>query len=146
MPVADIGTARDNINSHFNTEWAAGGAATSAFTSLYHDTPGQPPQDGSPWVRLTIIHSTHPAGAIGTVGGVRRWTATGVITVDIHAKAGQGFGVHDPAVEVALNAFRAKSIAGGIIFRNPRPNEIGIDEHGQQQINVLADFEYDVLA
>ena len=139
MTVASTTVARDELIAVVKTAWDAGAAGV---TMLYPDTIGDPPDDG-PWARTSVRHAANRQATLA-VPGEQRFTATGLVVVQIFAKVALGYTTIDPLVDVVVNAFRGTTTPGGVWFRNARVVEVGRDGPWVQ-VNVLAEFEYDQI-
>lgn len=124
------------ITAHFAQEW------NNATPVAYPDVPFNPPS--STWVRLNISHADGYQASIGSPGS-NKFRRTGLVTVQVFQKQGKaGVDAHKKA-DLAVAAFLGKK-AGHIQFYDVQAREIGNDGAGYFQINVLAYFQYDVIA
>ena len=125
--------ARDEILTLFKSAWDIG---ASGIPLYYWDVPHDPPS-ADDWARITVRHATGGNDAIGN----RLFFRTGLVTIQLFTKYGEGLTQNDTLAKVAVEAFQGQHTAGGVWFRNVRLNEIGIDGKWFNS-NVLADFEY----
>ncbi len=118
----------------------------SNFVVLWPDRPGQSPvsDSSSPksWARVTIQHGLRRQSTLSGGAGNRRFTASGVVTIQLFSPASDGLQDQDTKAQALRNAFEGVSTPNGVWFRNARSNEVGQDG-AWHQTNVLADFEYD---
>lgn len=128
-----ITQARDEILALFMTAWNAQVTVPPVF---YWDITHDPPVQDA-WARIIVQHITGQNDGITN----RRFSRTGVVTVQIFTRFGAGLSQNDTLTKIAADAFQGKATPGGAWFRNVRLREIGQDGqwfHSQ----VLADFEY----
>lgn len=141
MPVTDIAEARDTIYGFVYDAWTAGaGGAELHYANVKSDLPG----GDESWGKVSVAHADDFQATLSNETGNRRYRAVGVVTVEVRTPWGDGDAASDALVKLLLNTFRDGGAAGGIEFRNARPNEIGQDGDWYQ-VNVIADFEYDVV-
>lgn len=138
---ATLSTARKDIYDQFTTVWTPTGHPVHFPGVADKDFP---PATQIPWARLTLIHATGTQSALANHEGVRRFTHTGTMTVQIFTPLGRGGSVGYPLAQIVVEAFQGSATINAVWFRNVRVNEIGVSR-GWYQINVLADFEYDQL-
>ena len=104
--------------------------------------------DGSKfWARVSIQTVFEEQTSLAGNESKKRYTSSGLVFVQIfcpksNAQANE-FG--KKLSEVARNAFRGKSTAGAVWFRNVRINELS-PEDLFYRFNVVAEFEYDEIA
>jgi hypothetical protein len=65
--------------------------------------------------------------------------------MELHTLLMDGSEDRDAIVEVLLNAFRGQRTSGGVLFRNPRAQEVGT-KGVYSDTFVFVDFEYDTIA
>lgn len=143
MPIDTITEARDEILEYITTSW---NAQASPPLLLYDDKTRDLPEDAS-WGRVTLQHNVFGQRTLGGKpaqgGGGRRFTRTGLVTVQIFTPFGDGLTTSDSLVDLMLDALEGEETGSDRIeFRNARFNEIGVDG-AWEQTNVLAEFEYD---
>ena len=147
LPTLD--SARDEILGLFNVKWAADTPAINEGVAIPIEwqgvDSGSPPDPNAPFCRVTVNHATGQQSTFGAVGE-RRFTRSGVVTVQIFAplSAGGGLSFAVKAAIIARNAYEGIGTDSGIWFRNARIQEIGPSETWHQ-INVVTDFFYDEL-
>lgn len=126
----------------FKTVWDAQGygSASNNYNAEYEGVPKGERTVGQPWARPTVRHVTDGPESMTGASGKTIWTAHGFIMVEVYVPVGQG---HDyDLARTIKNAFRGTTTSSGVIFRNARVNEIGLDGNFVHH-NVVADFEYD---
>lgn len=143
MPIDTIQEARDEILGHFQVAWDA---QASPPLLLYDDKKRDLPPD-APYARITVQHNVFAQRTLGGIpslgGGGRRFTRSGIVTVQIFTPFGDGLTTADPLIDLVLDAFEGEDTGSDRIeFRNVRANEVGQDGLWHQT-NVLAEFEYD---
>ncbi len=144
---ANIKTARDEIYSIFVTAWK-NNADSQNVKVLFADVSSDVPVASSansnppPWVRISIQHTNSTQGSLSNDNGRRRWTRTGIVTVQIFTPYGTGLSLADNLAMIALGAFEGKATPSHVWFYNVRPEEIGQDG-AWFQTNVYAEFTYD---
>lgn len=130
--------ARDEMSAIFHTEWEA--SSFAAFEVRWDDVGEPAPTSRSPWARFTIRHADGGNASISNYHFRRK----GTVFVQLFAPTGEGLSRLDQMGMVALAAFEGRATPGGVWFREVRLREIGVDGNWQQ-VNVLADFEYDEI-
>ena len=136
MP-ATIATARDEMSALFKAAWD-----TTGLPVIWDDVAKTPPKTRTGWARFTIRHEDGDQSTLSGGLGKARFTRRGTIFIQIFTPVGKGLSDADPLIKKAMDAYEGKSTASGVWFRNVRPREIGPDGDWNQ-VNVLADFEYD---
>lgn len=143
MTIANIAQARDEISAMVRTALKA---APLSFTDnqLQWDDLGPPPTFQN-WVRVTIKHAEgEKVSLTNPLTTKSRYNATGTVFVQVFTVPGDGLAKSDQITKVLQDCFEGKYSPGGIWFRRVRVNEIG-NNGGLYQVNVLADFSYDVI-
>ena len=116
------------------------------FVAIYDDTKTDIPKaNDTPlktWARITVRHVGGAQTSLSDVSGQKRYTKTGLLTIQLFTPAGDGSTAADPLCDQFEAAFRDKSTPGGVWFRNPRSVEIGNDGPWWQT-NILGDFQYE---
>jgi len=147
MP-ASYETATSEMLALFKAAWDAGeeSAPVAVFWPNVRDdvnTAKQSPTDAAlPWARIGIQHVSGRQTSVGSPDGSRRFEHAGLITVELRVPMGRGPGLANRLATVAANAFRGKTTASGVTFRNPRPRETGADGPWHR-VDVLVEFLYD---
>lgn len=146
---ATVEQARDQIHTRFRTAWLADTNTQNYFVKYEDVAQGDRPEKAAtkpaPWARFTLRHNPGAGGQATLSGdtGQRRYRRFGTITINLFAPKGDGLKILDQEmIPVAMQAFEGQTTAGGVIFRNVRPAEVGPDGD-YFQANVLVDFEYD---
>lgn len=129
--------ARDDIFSAFKAAWGV-----TTFPVVWPDKPAEKPSGRTPWARVTIRHAGGFQATLSNINGQRRWRRNGVVIVQVFTPSGEGLSRAYDLAKIACDAFEGVSTPRGVWFRNARINEVGPDGDWQQ-VNVLADFEYD---
>ena len=142
-----IKNARDEIISIFYTAWQADSTSNGLkvlYDDVISDVPTTPDADGNlpAWARITVAHTGGTQGSLSDQNGMRRWTRTGIVTVQIFTPIGTGLSLADELSMIAVAAFEGKSTPSNIWFRNVSNKEIGTDGEWFQT-NVSAEFTYD---
>lgn len=137
--------AVDLIFGEFNTVWAANAPAPIPVIA-WEDQVFDPPDTADSWVRVSVRHGDGDLITMGPVGS-RVWRNDGVVIVQIFTRSGIGRENSDALAEVAILAFRGKSVGVSpcVRFRDIKPREIGPDGPWYQQ-NITTSFEYDETA
>ena len=130
--------ARDEVHALFKLAWDAG---APGIPLLYWDTAQVVPTTGA-WARITMKHVVSGQTTLSGETGQRRFTRTGVITVQIFTPTGDGNVNADLLANVAKNAFEGVHTPGDIWFRDVTATEVG-QEGVWFQTNVTAAFIYD---
>lgn len=143
---ATLTEARDEILTQFKTRWDQPGAS-QGIPVIYWDSDATAPKPPNPWARVTVQHSPVQPGQVTLAGfsGGRRFRRTGICTVQIFTPLGDGLSTADQLATIARSAFEGQTTPSSVIFRAVSVNEVGRDEGGWFQVNVLAQFEYDEI-
>ena len=136
MPIADEATATILMLTHFKTAWDL--LATPVPPVIYENKPGDPPKDGSAYVKVFVRHANTPQTTMAEPGG-RKFTSTGFLLFEVYSRGGVGVTADANYAKVVKEAFRTGT--GGIWFRNARSIEQG-QRGAMFLVNVLVDFEY----
>lgn len=151
MALPTFETARNELFGLFHAGWTAGTPAVNGgsvpevrWQGVPVDNDVPPPAD-SPWARIQIRHG-EAAQSSFTPTAKKRYTRTGVVTVQIFSPLSQGGGLllGEKLAIIARDCFEGENTASGIWFRNARIAEIGPDSTWFQ-FNVTVEFEYDEL-
>jgi len=141
--------AIDEIMALFKAGWDAGSVTITAVTISeppfvdWPDVAGDVPPSEGPWARIRAEHTDGSQRTLAPAGS-RKFERLGLVTVQVFAPAGRGSTLGLQLGNIALNCFEGVTTAGGIWFRNaalkgPLPRK---DQYAQ--VNVTADFVYDV--
>ena len=142
MPVADEATATAMMLAHFKAAWEAQTAPVPPV--IYENMPGDPPKDGTPYVKVFVRHAARPQTTLAEVGS-RRFTSEGFLLFEVYSRGGVGVTADANYAKVVRDAFMGPIVdANGIWFRNVRSMEQG-QRGAMFLVNVLADFEYDTI-
>jgi len=148
--MTSIDEARDQLIGAFRTAWLASTAAAVPleYDDVRADTSSAPsaPTRRAPFVRLTVRHF---AGVQETLGrdDARRFLNTCAFVAQISTEPGDGRKKADELAKVALRILRRMRNPNGVWGTgDATPTELGIDEHGMQQTNVTATFNYQEVA
>lgn len=121
--------------------WKASGGAREHMEVA--NLPFAKPVGEQAWCRVTLRHSDGPQTTLaGAFGNKRRYTQKGVLFVQLFCKLGTGDNrLYEIAGEIrkAINTSRDC----GVWFRNARLDNPGVRALWNQ-MNVIADFEYDI--
>ena len=133
--------ARDEIHGLLKAAVDAYNTAHAASYQVFYDDVDKAEKDAKGAHFRAFVR--HGDGGQDTLGGAgrRRFSRTGVVTVQVMTPFGDGFTLSDALATVARNAFEGTSTANGVWFRRVTANEIG-KTGGFQQVNVTASFEY----
>ena len=148
MSLPTFDTARDEILGLFKASWDAETPAVNGGAVPRVEWQGvdaqTPPPVGAPWARVTVRHSNTTVHTLAPAGS-RRFTRTGLVTVQIFTPTidGGGLSLAEKLATIARKAYEGRGTASGIWFRNARIQEIGMDPAGWYQMNVLVEFRYD---
>ena len=120
------------MQSFFKTSW------NGRTPIVWNDDPSKPPNGD--WVRFNIIHADGGQASMGAPGS-NRFDRDGQVIIQIFTKEG------DFAIKARGHASLALDIYSGtedsgIRYTGARVNEIGADQRGWHQVNVIADFSY----
>jgi len=135
--------AIDEICTVFKTAWDTTGHGARVKYQNVGET-STPPSGQDPWARVVIRHSTSGQVSLAGAVGTRRFSRTGLITVQIMEVVGQGLSAATDLPKIVQDAFEGVSTPGGVWFRDVAINEVGPDGDFFQT-NVVAYFEYDEI-
>lgn len=128
--------AKDAILGVFKSVWDT----FSGAVALYPDMPGDPPAGDVLWARATVQHITGAQTSLASDVGTRRFTAKGLLWVQVFAPAGDGSTGASTAAQAIVNAYRTARLA--VLFRNVTLVDMGGDG-AFTRVDVKANFEYD---
>jgi len=148
VPLDNIGAARDAVFAHFTTIWntITPTVPTLQYQGKIYD---RKPEPNAAWAKIMMLHNPAAAGQhtlAGESGSVRH-TRRGQVIVMIMTPTADNDGLTDADeyARVAMTAFEGGVTAPDrVLFRNASPVEVGPDGPWEQ-VNVVADFEYDVV-
>lgn len=126
--------ARDEMLAVFKAAWD-----TTGLQATYTDIPGSVPDTEAAWARVTIQHADGGQTGFGATE-VKRFTNVGILTVQVFAPKGDGKTEAYRLAQLVLVAYC--QARGSVWYRKQRIREAGSDG-AYEQINVLADFNYD---
>lgn len=101
------------------------------------------PKGNNPWVRFNVLHSNGTQASMGAPTA-NRFRQTGQVIAQVFARKGD-FGKAARELASAIHDVYCGAVSGGVTYSNPRVNEVGVDQQGWYQINVVADFRYDIV-
>lgn len=142
--------ARDEMIGLIRTAWLAD-PLSDDLVLLYSDVNDEPPAapaagTSSPpsWARVTVTHGPRGQGSLADHEGKRRYTAVGLIIIQVFTPSGNGLSISDDLCKILEDALDGAVTPSGVWFRNVRSSEIG--KSGPWfQTNVVAEFEYDEI-
>lgn len=129
--------AEAEIRDFFDTGWAA------LTTIAWPDDKFDPPDDAT-WVRFDCRENDGTQASIGAPGN-NRFRHFGVVTIQVFAPRGDASIDARAKATAALAIFMGLETANDIHFFDVQARQIGHDEQGWYQINVLASFRYDEI-
>lgn len=146
-------TYSDAVNEMFTLFTAAWDANTVAIVgsvpAVYYQGVEQPgrPSRNIYWARASIqsIIEQQTSHKIGIAPDQnRRYTATGLFILQLFCPMSDFSSIVKgrQLAEVARNAFRGKTTAGNVWFRNARINELPPD-NDNYRFNIIVEYEYD---
>lgn len=147
MGYTGIAAARDDILALFKATWDASGLDSNGqpVKAVYDDTAEERPEQGQPWVRLMVKHTTGGQATVGGRPGQKRFRRFGILTVQVFTPFGQGLTLSDTLVNVVLGIFEGQQASlDGAFFYNCRPQEIGQSDDWHQT-NVVVEFQWDQI-
>ncbi len=129
--------ANNEILDVFQAAWGPTGN-----TAVFDNKKGEKPAATASWARVTVRHTGGNQASLANVGGQRRWSRDGIITVQVFVPAGEGLSGAYALAKIVADAYEGTATPSAVWFRNVRVNEIGESGHWFQ-VNVLAEFTYD---
>lgn len=135
-------SARDAILDVFHAKWTeinAGGLVD------YQDKPFEPPAGKQPWCRVTLRHAGGAQASLtGPLEGVKRFTNTGALFLQLLAPVGGGKQRLYLLAQELVTAYRTAKHPN-VWFRNVRIDDDIPSRGPWAQINVNVDFTYDKI-
>jgi len=129
-------SARDAMLKVFKDIWD-----TTGYPALYSDTVGEPPTSAGVYARATIRHADGGQASLNGADGSKLYENEGTVWIQVFGPVGSGLTAAYDAAQLVADAYkRSRDI--DVSFYNVRINEVGTNK-GYEQINVLADFQYD---
>lgn len=135
----DRSQARDELSKMVTDVWPG-----NTDYLIYDDLPGSKPDTTEMWGRLTIKHIDGQQANLGGSTPSRRYSRTGILTVQIFTPSGKGLSSADDHAKIISGAFEGTQSPSGIWFRNVTAQEIGPDGDFYQT-NVTLTFMYDEI-
>ncbi len=143
---------RNQIFKLFTDAWNLNSSAIATYIPeiRYQGDQERATPDGSKFfVRIsknTILEEQSTLSDCTMQPGKKRYTASGLVFVQLFCPKSdtQSFVKGEQLAIIARDAFRGKTTAGKIWFRNARINEIP-QEHLFYRFNIIAEFEYDEI-
>ena len=133
----DFSAARLAIRTLFATAW--GNLTEIAWPDVPFDIP-----DNQAWVRVDIKHNMGYQASMGSPGS-NRFRREGIVTVQVFAPEGKGANDAADKADAVADIFIGTD-DNGIHYYDTTINEVGNDESGFYQINVVTKFRYDRLS
>ena len=130
------------MHTVFKTVWDAYGYGSAPFYNAFYENVdcGVRSSAEEPWAKVYVRHLTGGAVTISGGNGSHVERALGLYTIQLFQPAGAG--IDYTQIRALMAAFRGVTTASGVIFRNVKPNEVGLDGDFYQT-NIIANFEYD---
>lgn len=130
---------RQDITSHFETEWAL--TAYAALPVKYQNRAFDPPDEG-PWVEMNILRGQAAAAAL-VGGGVVRYRHPGVLQFDVILEAAKGTRSALVICDQIAAIFRGVKVSN-ILFRAPDgPRMLNEPETSRQRFILSIPFQRD---
>ncbi len=123
-------SARQYIEEHFSSGWLD--------TSIAYENVSFSPEEGTPWVRLTILDADSRQVSMGST---KLYRNNGVIVVQIFVPENTGTGDARSMADQVAAIFRGTQF-NGITCRAPSPRRVGT-ANGWYQLNVSIPFFFD---
>ena len=131
--------AATKIETRFKTGWGS----TTLVQGFDNWKGPEPNKATTKWARFAILHGNGVAASISG-GDTKLHRHTGIITISIFTELGIGAYTARTLADTAAGLFRDITADEGITYRTPQPQEIGDDNHGWYQYNVLIPFQLDM--
>ena len=142
MPM-DHTQARDEMLGLLEAAWQLDADSTNVV--LLFEDDARPRPDSGAYAVAAVRFVDVPRVTLGGENGQKRYTSTGLVTVQIRTPQGDGYTLSDKLSRVARDAFRGNRSSGGAVFSRVRIKSEGAD--GTYMLtNVIVDFEYDEVA
>jgi hypothetical protein len=125
-------TIEERMTSLWNT-------ATAAL--LWDNVKGEPPSDGTPWIRTTIVEGQSVKIELG--GSPGRHRSVGVVMFQIFTAIDKGSRPARAVAKALAILFRSVTV-NGIIFKAPSLQRVGDTKDGWYQMNLVCPFRWDV--
>jgi hypothetical protein len=153
VPLTDVEQAWDEVVALIRVPWEAntpsvtadGEAVTLGYPGSEYDRPsaGQDARDAQPWAWLSMTHVTGGQRTFGPAGQ-KRHANGGFVVLEIYAPGRDGLTLAHRLAKIGQNALKNGRTPNGLTTTQVRLNEIG-EDGPWYHINVLADFDYDVV-
>ena len=114
---------------------------TTGYIALYDDLEGEKPPSETPWARATIQHATGGQSSLAGASGMKRFTETGTVFIQVFTPVGDGSTGCYQLAKLVRDAYRDAKHPE-VWFRNVSLQEVGTNG-AFFQINVKATFSYD---
>lgn len=131
------------IRKHFDTVWTAAFPAPDTPEIAWPDKDFTIPTNET-WVRFNCQENDGGQVSIGDPGN-NRFRHFGIVTIQVFQPWGQGSVDARTKATAALGAFQGEQTTGGVVFFDAYARQIGNDDSGFYQINVVTSFYYDEL-
>jgi len=143
MPIQDPQVAETRILQYFWDNWKTLSNPLEEYwdnKTNPEDGDQTPPNEG--YVKPMVRPNEAPQTAFGD--DKRRFTNTGLFTVEIRVPFGEGTSNANSYAGFLVNLFRSRDayLEGGIWFRNPRHKTVG-REGNYWHVNFIVEYEYD---
>jgi hypothetical protein len=97
-----------------------------------------------PWAQMLWQPATGRQTNVGSNSGANRFEHRGTLTLQINVPAGEGLFLATALATMAGKAFKGKSTAGGVFYKNPRTQNIGKIQGGfVYRVDFLTEFQFD---
>jgi hypothetical protein len=136
---------RDDLYTLVVTAWGDRGPIDYEDKPRAPDEEEQiPPKGATPWLRLQVRHTDGRQATLANDAGCRRFRRYGLYTIQVFSPLGSSLLDPEELSILVVDALEGVRTPHCVFLRNVRMNEIGSDGHWFQ-VNVMADFEYDVI-
>ena len=137
--------AQDETFAMLQAAWDAASPLTDDVPLLYENTNEERPDATgavSPWAYAQWQRATSRESSLAGVDGQKRFTTTGLVSVQLFAPIGDGGALLRSLGRVFQTAFRGKRTEGGVVFSRVRVKDVGAS--GPWWYNLaLAEFQFD---
>ena len=134
----NLNEAEAEIREFFAAGW-------NGLTNVaWPDTTFTPPNNAT-FVRFDCRQNSGAQASIGDPGN-NRFRHTGIVTIQVFQPMGNSSKDARAKAAAALDIFQGSETENGIHFFDVQARQIGDDQNGYYQINVLASFRYDQVA
>lgn len=138
----EIDVAHREVMNLLKAVWEADPLSTD-IPIFWKDVEGDTPDDGTSWIRATIVGGT--AERVGIGQKARLYGSTGMLVIQIFTTTSSGLNFKDKLANILQKGFRGTTTSSGVRFETIKFNDRP-DSGGWSQRNVTIDFTYETAS